>query len=181
MVLVDFWTYTCINWIRTLPYVRAWAAKYKDQGLVVVGVHSPEFDFEKDVLNVRPAAKALGVDFPIAVDSQHAIWNAYRNQYWPAIYLVDAKGRIRHRQFGEGNYEQVEKAIQELLDRSGPERCSPGQRCSDAEGSGGRRGLGNTALAWRTISAFSERRISPRRARRCSRRRASTRALPGYP
>ncbi len=119
VVLVDFWTYTCVNWIRTLPYVRAWAQKYKDQGLVVVGVHSPEFEFERDVPNVRQAAQALRVDFPIAVDSRHAIWNAYDNQYWPAIYLVDAKGRVRHRQFGEGNYDQVEKAIQELLAENG--------------------------------------------------------------
>jgi len=119
VVLVDFWTYTCVNWIRTLPYVRAWAQKYKEQGLVVVGVHSPEFEFEKDVPHIRNAIEALRVDFPVAVDSEHAIWNAYGNQYWPAVYIVDTKGRIRHRQFGEGDYASIEKAIQELLAESG--------------------------------------------------------------
>ena len=102
VVLVDIWTYTCINWLRTLPYVRAWAAKYKDRGLVVIGVHSPEFEFEKDLANVRPAARALRVDYPIAVDSNHAIWSAFDNQYWPALYFVDPKGRVRHHHFGEG-------------------------------------------------------------------------------
>ena len=108
VVLVDFWTYTCINWLRTLPYVRAWAEKYKDQGLVVIGVHSPEFAFEKNVDNVRRAAKDMRVDYPIAVDSEYAIWRAFKNQYWPALYFVDAQGRIRHHQFGEGEYEKAE-------------------------------------------------------------------------
>ncbi len=118
-MLVDFWTYTCINWIRTLPYVRAWAEKYQDHGLIVVGVHSPEFGFEKNVPNVRRAAQSLGVHFPIALDSEHAIWNAYDNQYWPAIYLLDAKGRVRHTQFGEGHYDAIEKDIQDLLVEAG--------------------------------------------------------------
>jgi thiol-disulfide isomerase/thioredoxin len=104
VVLVDIWTYTCINWLRTLPYVRAWAAKYKDQGLVVIGVHSPEFPFEKDLENVRRSAKAMMVDYPIAVDSDHAVWRAFNNEYWPALYLIDAKGKIRYHQFGEGEY-----------------------------------------------------------------------------
>ena len=106
VVLVEFWTYTCINWLRTLPYVRAWADKYKDRGLVVIGVHSPEFAFEKNIDNVRRAAKALRVDFPVAIDSDHAIWRAFKNAYWPALYFIDAQGRIRHHQFGEGEYEQ---------------------------------------------------------------------------
>src|SRR5690242_12469041 len=105
VVLVDFWTLTCINWRRTMPWLRAWAEKYKDQGLVVVGVHTPEFGFEKDLDNVRWAAKALRVDYPIAVDSHYAIWNAFNNNYWPAVYLIDAQGRIRHQQFGEGDYD----------------------------------------------------------------------------
>src|SRR5215510_7723995 len=100
VVLVDFWTYTCINWLRTLPYVRAWADKYRDQGLVVIGVHSPEFSFEKNVNNVRWAAKEMRVDYPVAVDSDHVIWRAFKNQYWPALYFVDAQGRIRHYHFG---------------------------------------------------------------------------------
>jgi thiol-disulfide isomerase/thioredoxin len=119
VVLVEFWTYTCINWLRTMPYVRAWAEKYRDQGLVVIGVHSPEFEFEKDIGNVRRAAKDLRVDYPIAVDSEHAVWRAFRNQYWPALYFVDAQGRIRHHQFGEGEYEQAEMVIQQLLTEAG--------------------------------------------------------------
>src|ERR1700682_6421744 len=119
VVLVDIWTYTCINWLRTLPYVRAWAAKYKDQGLVVIGVHSPEFPFEKDLENVRRSAKAMRVDYPIAVDSDMAIWRAFSNEYWPALYLIDAKGKIRYHQFGEGEYERTEKVIQQLLAEAG--------------------------------------------------------------
>jgi thiol-disulfide isomerase/thioredoxin len=119
VVLIEFWTYTCINWLRTLPYVRAWAEKYKDQGLVVIGVHSPEFAFEKNVDNVRRAAKNLRVDFPIAIDSDHVIWRAFKNEYWPALYFVDAQGHIRHHQFGEGEYEQSEMIIQRLLAEAG--------------------------------------------------------------
>jgi thiol-disulfide isomerase/thioredoxin len=115
VVLIDIWTYTCINWLRTLPYVRAWAEKYKNQGLVVIGVHSPEFAFEKNVDNVRRAAKDMKVDYPIAIDTDFAIWRALKNEYWPALYIVDAQGRIRHHQFGEGGYEQSERIIQQLL------------------------------------------------------------------
>src|SRR3954468_1043814 len=119
VVVVDFWTYTCINWLRTMPYVRAWEQKYKDKGLVVIGVHSPEFEFEKDPDNVRRAAMQLKVDYPIAIDSDHAIWRAFKNQYWPALYFIDAKGRIRHQQFGEGEYEKSESIIQQLLAGAG--------------------------------------------------------------
>src|SRR5207248_4310897 len=119
VVLVDFWTYTCVNWLRTLPYVRTWAAKYKDHGLVVVGVHSPEFSFEKDADNVRRAVASLKVDYPVAIDSDHAIWRAFDNQYWPALYFIDAQGRIRDRHFGEGEYERSEKVIQQLLAENG--------------------------------------------------------------
>jgi thiol-disulfide isomerase/thioredoxin len=119
VVLVDFWTYTCINWRRTLPYVRAWAEKYKDQGLVVVGVHTPEFSFEKDLDNVRRAAREQRVDYAIAVDSDYAIWRAFENEYWPALYLIDAQGRIRHHQFGEGDYDRAERMIQQLLVEAG--------------------------------------------------------------
>ena len=119
VVLIDFWTYTCINWLRTLPYVRAWAEKYRDQGLVVIGVHAPEFAFEKDQSNVRRAVKDLRVDYPVAVDSDHVIWRAFRNQYWPALYFIDAQGRVRHHQFGEGSYEQAEMVIQQLLAEAG--------------------------------------------------------------
>src|SRR5208282_3828852 len=119
VVLIDFWTYTCINWLRTLPYVRAWAAKYKDQGLVVIGVHTPEFAFERNVDNVRRAARDMRVGYPIALDSDYAVWRAFDNEYWPALYFVDAQGHIRHHQFGEGYYEQSERIIQQLLAESG--------------------------------------------------------------
>jgi thiol-disulfide isomerase/thioredoxin len=115
VVLVDFWTYTCINWLRTLPYVRAWAQKYKDQGLVVIGVHAPEFAFENKINNVRRAVKEMRIDYPIAVDNEHVIWRAFKNQYWPALYFIDSQGRVRHHYFGEGSYEQSEMVIQELL------------------------------------------------------------------
>jgi thiol-disulfide isomerase/thioredoxin len=119
VVVVDFWTYTCINWLRTEPYVRAWAEKYKDQGLVMIGVHTPEFAFEHDVDNVRRAVKDMRVDYPVAIDSDYAVWNAFKNEYWPALYFVDAQGRIRHHQFGEGGYEQSERVIQQLLSEAG--------------------------------------------------------------
>jgi thiol-disulfide isomerase/thioredoxin len=119
VVLVDFWTYTCINWLRTLPYVRAWAEKYRDQGLVVIGVHAPEFAFEKNINNVRRAAKNMQIEYPVAVDNEHVIWRAFKNQYWPALYFIDAQGRVRHHHFGEGSYEQSEMIIQELLAEAG--------------------------------------------------------------
>jgi thiol-disulfide isomerase/thioredoxin len=119
VVLLQIWTYTCINWIRTLPYVRAWADKYSSHGLMVIGVHSPEFEFEKDAENVRRAAKAMNVSFPIAIDSDFAIWRALNNQAWPALYFVDSQGRIRHRHYGEGEYAQSERIIQYLLDEAG--------------------------------------------------------------
>lgn len=119
VVLVEFWTYTCINWRRTLPYVRAWADKYKGQGLVVIGVHTPEFGFERDPVNVRHAVKEIGIGFPVAVDSNYVIWGAFNNQYWPALYFVDAEGRIRHHHFGEGSYQESELTIQRLLTEAG--------------------------------------------------------------
>ena len=119
VVLVDFWTYTCINWLRTLPYVRAWAGKYKEQGLVVIGVHTPEFRFEKDLDNVRRAVKDRKIDFPVAIDNDYGVWRAFDNHYWPALYLIDAQGRIRHHQFGEGGYERTERIIQQLLGEAG--------------------------------------------------------------
>jgi thiol-disulfide isomerase/thioredoxin len=119
VVLIDFWTYTCINWLRTLSYIRAWADKYEERGLVVVGVHTPEFPFERDLDNVRDAAKEMAVRYPIALDSKYRIWRAFSNQYWPAAYIADAEGRIRHHRFGEGGYEEIERAVQRLLRDSG--------------------------------------------------------------
>jgi Thioredoxin like C-terminal domain/AhpC/TSA family len=119
VVLVDFWTYTCINWLRTLAYVRAWATTYEEQGLVVVGVHTPEFPFERDIDNVRRAAEEMRVGYPIALDSDYAVWRAFANRYWPAVYIADSKGRIRHHQFGEGGYAESEMVIQRLLREAG--------------------------------------------------------------
>ena len=119
VVVVDFWTYTCVNWLRQLPYVRAWAEKYGGLGLVVVGVHTPEFSFERNVDNIRRAVKDMRVDYPVAIDSDYAIWQAFDNSYWPALYFADAHGRIRHHHFGEGEYQQSEMVIQQLLDEAG--------------------------------------------------------------
>jgi thiol-disulfide isomerase/thioredoxin len=119
VVLVDFWTYTCVNWRRTLPYVRAWAEKYGSRGLVVIGVHTPEFSFERNVDNVRWALKNMRISYPVAIDSDYAIWRAFNNQYWPANYFIDAKGHIRHHQFGEGDYQRCEMVIQQLLEEIG--------------------------------------------------------------
>ena len=119
VVLVDFWTYTCINWLRTLAYVRAWAEKYADKGLVVIGVHTPEFPFERDIDNVRRAVKDMNVEYPVPLDSDYAIWQAFANRYWPAVYIADAEGRIRHHQFGEGGYEECERGVQSLLREAG--------------------------------------------------------------
>jgi thiol-disulfide isomerase/thioredoxin len=119
VVLVEFWTYTCINWLRGLPYVRGWAAKYAGHGLVVIGVHTPEFSFESDLGNVRWAAGELRVGHPVAVDNDYAIWNAFGNRYWPARYFLDARHRIRHEQFGEGDYDGSERVVQQLLSEAG--------------------------------------------------------------
>ena len=119
VVLVDFWTYSCINCLRTLPYVEAWAHKYHDKGLVVIGVHAPEFAFERNIDNVKKATHDLGVDYPVAIDNDYAIWRAFDNQYWPAHYFADAKGNIRFQHFGEGNYEESERVIQQLLVEAG--------------------------------------------------------------
>ncbi|HHT8835319.1 cytochrome c biogenesis protein DipZ [Burkholderia cenocepacia] len=119
VVLVDFWTYSCINCLRTLPYTTAWARKYAPYGLVVIGVHAPEFAFERDIGNVKKAVHDLGIDYPVAIDNGYAIWRAFNNEYWPAHYFIDAQGRIRHHHFGEGEYAQSERAIQSLLAEAG--------------------------------------------------------------
>jgi thiol-disulfide isomerase/thioredoxin len=115
VVLVDFWTYTCINWLRTLPYLRAWATKYGPSGLTIVGVHTPEFGFERDVDNIVAQSAVFGVDYPIAIDSDYGVWNAFNNHFWPAAYIADVDGRIRHHHFGEGEYAAIEMVIQQLL------------------------------------------------------------------
>jgi thiol-disulfide isomerase/thioredoxin len=134
VVLVDFWTYTCINWLRTLPYVRAWAGKYEDQGLVVIGVHTPEFEFEHNIDNVRLAVADMHVDYPVAIDNDYAIWHAFGNHYWPAIYMLDAQGNVRYRHFGEGEYAQTEMTIQQLLAGAGEGGRAGGLVSVDARG-----------------------------------------------
>ena len=134
VVVVDFWTYTCINWLRTLPYVRAWDEKYRKLGLVVIGIHAPEFAFEKDPNNVRRAVKAMRVDYPVAIDNDHVIWQAFNNIEWPALYFVDAQGRVRHHYSGEGAYQESEMVIQELLAEAGVANVSHEPVSVDARG-----------------------------------------------
>jgi len=134
VVLVDFWTYSCINCLRTLPYVKAWAEKYRDQGLVVIGVHAPEFAFERDVGNVTKAMKELGIQYPVAIDNDFKIWRAFNNEYWPAHYFADAQGRIRYHHFGEGDYAGSERVIQQLLREAGASKVAEGLITTDAQG-----------------------------------------------
>jgi thiol-disulfide isomerase/thioredoxin len=119
VVLVDFWTFTCINWIRTAPYRRAWDERYREHGLTIIGVHTPEFPFERDVESIRASIDERQLTYPVAVDSDYAIWNAFANNYWPALYLADGESTIRYHHFGEGRYDESERAIQELLDVNG--------------------------------------------------------------
>ncbi len=133
VVLADFCTYTCINWLRTLPYVRAWAQKYRE-GLVVIGVHTPEFPFEQNLDNVRRAVREMKIEYPIVIDNDYAIWRAFKNQYWPALYFIDARGRVRQHQFGEGEYEQSEMTIQRLLGEAGVAGTRAGTVSVDASG-----------------------------------------------
>ena len=134
VVLVDFWTYSCINCLRTLPYVKAWAQKYHDQGLVVIGVHAPEFAFERDLNNVTQAMKDLGITYPVAIDNNYKVWRAFNNQYWPAHYFADANGQIRYHHFGEGDYAESERVIQQLLREAGAKNVAGGLIEADAKG-----------------------------------------------
>jgi hypothetical protein len=134
VVLVDFCTYTCINWIRTLPHIRAWADKYGDAGLAVLGIHTPEFGFEHNTDNIRLAAADMHVDYPLAIDNDYEIWRAFGNMYWPALYFADGRGRIRHHQFGEGDYANSESAIQQLLAEAGLGGAGTGLVTADGAG-----------------------------------------------
>jgi thiol-disulfide isomerase/thioredoxin len=134
VVLVDFWTYSCINCLRAIPYVRAWAEKYRDHGLVVIGVHAPEFAFERNVDNVKKAMATLKVGYPVAIDNEYKIWRAFENEYWPAHYFIDAKGRIRHHHYGEGEYEESERIIQKLLADAGDSNVPAGVVAVHASG-----------------------------------------------
>jgi thiol-disulfide isomerase/thioredoxin len=134
VVLVNFWTYTCINWLRQLPYVRAWAQKYAGQGLVVIGAHTPEFPFEHDGGNVRRAVADMGIGYPVAIDNDYAVWGAFDNHYWPALYVADAQGRLRYHQFGEGEYRRSEMVIQMLLAEAGAAADGDGLVSPEARG-----------------------------------------------
>jgi thiol-disulfide isomerase/thioredoxin len=134
LVAVQFWTYTCVNWLRTLPYVREWAQKYHDQGLSVIGVHTPEFGFERNVDNVIAAAKDMRVDYPIALDSNYAVWGAFANHFWPALYIADEQGQIRYHHFGEGEYAMSEMVVQQLLGEAGKEGFDPALVSADPQG-----------------------------------------------
>jgi thiol-disulfide isomerase/thioredoxin len=134
VVVVNFCTYTCINWLRSLPYVRAWDEAYRDHGLVTIGVHTPEFSFEHDLENIRQALSETRVEYPIAIDNDYAVWEAFTNHYWPALYFIDAEGRIRHHRFGEGDYERSESVIQLLLAEAGLNDDGQGYVSVDARG-----------------------------------------------
>jgi hypothetical protein len=171
VALFDFCTYTCINWIRTLPYIRAWAETYRDHGLVMIGVHTPEFSFEKDLENVHEALRQMRVTYPVAVDNDHVIWEAFANQYWPALYFADAEGRIRHHRFGEGDYDRSEIVIQQLLAEAGAEGVGDGLVSVDPQGAEvaadwGSLGSPETYLGYgRTDSFASPGGLTPNEAR----------------
>ena len=144
VVLVDFWTYTCINWLRTAPYVRAWDVKYRDLGLTVIGVHTPEFGFEHDIDNVVAQSRTFGVEYPIAVDNDYGVWQAFANHFWPALYIADAEGRIRYHHFGEGEYAMAEMVVQQLLLEAGAEAIDPDLVSVEPQGF-------EVAADWRTL------------------------------
>ncbi|CAN7581752.1 cytochrome c biogenesis protein DipZ [Pararhizobium sp. LjRoot255] len=160
VVLVDFWTYSCINCIRTVPYVRAWAEKYKDQDFVVIGVHAPEFAFEKKIDNAKTAVEDFKIGYPVAIDNDYKIWRAFENSYWPAHYLIDANGQIRYHHFGEGNYRQTEQAIQDLLREAGSEMAASAPVTPDAKGAEASADLknirsGETYLGYKRATSFA--------------------------
>ena len=162
VVLVDFWTYSCINCLRAIPYVKAWAEKYKDQGLVVIGVHAPEFAFEKNIDNVKKAVADLGITYPVAIDNDYAIWRAFNNQYWPAHYFIDASGKVRHHHFGEGEYDQSEHVIQQLLAEAGRSNVASDVVAVKASGAEAASDEGNvqspeTYLGWQRSENFVDR------------------------
>ena len=162
VVLVDFGTYTCINWLRTLPHLRAWAEKYREHGLVVVGIQTPEFDFEQDLDSVCREVKARGIDWPVAVDNDYEIWRAFSNSYWPALYFLDREGVVRHQHFGEGQYEQSERTIQELLGVPSQELVTVDGEGDEAEADWARLNSPETYLGYgRTANFASPGGVAP--------------------
>ena len=168
VVVIDFWTYTCVNWLRQLPYVRAWAGKYAGHGLVVIGVHTPEFGFEHNPDNVRRAVKDMRIDYPVAIDSDYAVWRAFDNYYWPALYFADAEGNIRHHHFGEGEYQQSEMVIQQLLAEAGADGAGRDMVSPDVRGHRSACRLGHPANTGdlHRLRAHRELRVSRRRGTR---------------
>ena len=172
VVLVDFWTYSCINCLRTLPYVRAWSRTYASQGLVVIGVHAPEFEFEHDPQRVRKALKDLDADWPIAIDDDFAIWHSFRNQAWPALYFIDAQGRVRHHQLGEGSYAESERVIRQLLAEARADaKALPAMAAVDARGIGAAPDFehvrsGETYLGYAHADEAAPRDVLPDRTQR---------------
>ena len=169
VVLVDFWTYTCINWLRTLPYVRAWAGRYS-QDLVVIGVHTPEFAFEHDLGNVRRAVADMNITYPVVIDNDYAIWRAFRNQYWPALYFIDGQGRIRDRHFGEGEYERSEMTVRRLLSDAGAAVAAAPSVSVEAGGVEAEADWANlrspeTYLGYERAERFASGRLDPDRRR----------------
>jgi cytochrome c biogenesis protein CcdA/thiol-disulfide isomerase/thioredoxin len=158
VVLVDFWTYSCINCLRTLPYLKAWDEKYRSQGLVIVGVHAPEFAFEKDIRNVERAVQELGIQYPVAIDNQYAIWNAFQNEYWPAHYLIDAQGRIRHQHFGEGAYAETELRIQALLKEANKSMTTASNDLVEVQGVGATAEAADTERSPETYVGYARQR-----------------------
>ena len=180
VVLVDFWTYTCINWLRQLPYLRAWAEKYSGHGLVVIGVHTPEFSFEHNADNVRRAVQDMRITYPVATDNNYAVWLAFDNHYWPALYFADAQGRIRHHHFGEGEYGQSEMVIQQLLAEAGSTGAGTDTglgRCP-RPGSPGR--LGQPAITGKLHRLRAHRELRLPRRRRCRANPTSTPSPRGW-
>jgi thiol-disulfide isomerase/thioredoxin len=166
IVLVDFWTYSCINCLRAIPYVRAWAEKYKDQGLAVIGVHTPEFAFEKNLNNVRTAVSELKIGYPVAIDSNYAIWRAFSNHYWPAHYFIDGQGHIRHHHFGEGDYDESERVIQQLLAEAGNANVSADVVSVNALGAEAAPDMGNVRSPETYVCYDGALRVAWRRRRR---------------
>ena len=179
MVLVDFWAYSCINCLRSLPTLETWYAKYKDSGLVVIGIHTPEFPFEKNEANVRKAVRKFGVEYPVAMDNDYRLWRGFHNQFWPAHYFIDATGRVRFHHFGEGEYEQSEQWIRSLLEERNHQKPPELAVKMAATGAEAAAELGARSRR-RRISATCARRILLRRGASTRTRRSSIARPPSW-
>jgi thiol-disulfide isomerase/thioredoxin len=181
VVLIDFWTYTCINWLRTAPYVRAWDAKYRDKGLTVIGVHTPEFGFERNLENVVAQSRRFGVEYPVAIDSDYGVWQAFANHFWPALYIADAEGRIRYHHFGEGEYAMAEMVVQQLLLEAGAVGVDPDLVSVEPTGFEVPRRLAHPAIARDVPRLRPECRVRVARTRQVQRAAHLSRAFAARP